>query len=108
MTNFYISYFYQIRNMKHNTLPVSTAMWDPKWFHERRIIKMNENLKKIEKKIKALKETKKDLLKVLDSSLDLDEDRDNDDLMNSIKDIINQINDLEDFINRRIKPAYRD
>lgn len=69
---------------------------------------MNENLQKIEKKIKALKETKKDLLKVLDSSLDLDEDRDNDDLMNSIKDIINQINDLEDFINRRIKPAYRD
>lgn len=69
---------------------------------------MNENLQKIEKKIKALKETKKDLLKVLDSSLDLDEDRDNDDLMNSIKDIINQINELEDFINRRIKPAYRD
>lgn len=69
---------------------------------------MNENLKKIEKKIKALKETKKNLLKVLDSSLDLDEDRDNDDLMNSVKDIINQINDLEDFINRRIKPAYRD
>lgn len=69
---------------------------------------MNENLQKIEKKIKALKETKKDLLKVLDSSLDLDEDRDNDDLTNSIKDIINQINELEDFINRRIKPAYRD
>ena len=69
---------------------------------------MNENLQKIEKKIKALKETKKNLLKVMDSSLDLDEDRDNDDLMNSIKDIINQINDLEDFINRRIKPAYRD
>lgn len=69
---------------------------------------MNENLQKIEKKIRALKETKKNLLKVLDSSLDLDEDRDNDDLMNSIKDIINQINDLEDFINRRIKPAYRD
>ena len=69
---------------------------------------MKENLQKIEKKIKALKETKKNLLKVLDSSLDLDEDRDNDDLMNSIKDIINQINDLEDFINRRIKPAYRD
>lgn len=69
---------------------------------------MNENLQKIEKKIRALKETKKNLLKVLDSSLDLDEDRDNDDLMNSIKDIINQINELEDFINRRIKPAYRD
>lgn len=69
---------------------------------------MNENLQKIEKKIRALKETKKNLLKVLDSSLDLDEDRDNDDLTNSIKDIINQINELEDFINRRIKPAYRD
>ena len=69
---------------------------------------MNENLQKIEKKIRALKETKRNLLKVLDSSLDLDEDRDNDDLMNSIKDIINQINELEDFINRRIKPAYRD
>ena len=69
---------------------------------------MNENLQKIEKKIKALKETKKNLLKVLDSSLDLDEDRDNDDLMNSVKDIINQINELEEFINRRIKPAYRD
>lgn len=69
---------------------------------------MNENLKKIEKKIKALKEAKKNLLKVIDSSLDLDEDRDNDDLMNSINDIANQINELEDFINRRIKPAYRD
>ena len=69
---------------------------------------MNENLQKIEKKIKALKETKKNLLKVLDSSLDLDEDRDNDDLMNSIKDIVKQINELEEFINRRIKPAYRD
>ena len=34
MINFYISYFYQIRNMKPNTLPVSTAMWDPKWFHD--------------------------------------------------------------------------
>ena len=34
MINFYISYFYQIRNMKPNMLPVSTAMWDPKWFHD--------------------------------------------------------------------------
>lgn len=33
MINFYISYFYQIRNMKSNMLPVSTAMYDPKWFH---------------------------------------------------------------------------
>lgn len=30
---FYISNFYQIRNMTPNMLPVSTAMWDPKWFH---------------------------------------------------------------------------
>ena len=36
MINFYISYFYQIRNMKPNMLPVSTAMWDPKWFHHGR------------------------------------------------------------------------
>lgn len=69
---------------------------------------MNENLKKIERKIRALKEAKKNLLKVVDTSLDLDEDRDNDDLMSSINDITNQINELEDFINRRIKPAYRD
>lgn len=32
--NFYISYFYQIRNMKSNMLPISTAMYDPKWFHD--------------------------------------------------------------------------
>lgn len=31
--NYYISYFYQVRNMKPNMLPVSTAMWDPRWFH---------------------------------------------------------------------------
>jgi len=30
----YISYFYQIRNMTPNMLPISTAMWDPKWFHD--------------------------------------------------------------------------
>lgn len=28
------SYFYQIRNFKKNMIPVSTAMWDPKWFHD--------------------------------------------------------------------------
>ena len=33
MIKFYISYFYQIRNMTSNILPVSTAMWDPTWFH---------------------------------------------------------------------------
>jgi len=28
-----ISYFYQIRNFKRNMIPVSTAVWDPKWYH---------------------------------------------------------------------------
>lgn len=28
-----ISYFYQIRNFKKNMIPISTAMWDPKWYH---------------------------------------------------------------------------
>ncbi len=69
---------------------------------------MNENLEKINKKLKSLKEAKKHLLKVVDSSLDLDEDRDNDDLLCSINDITSQINELEAFINKRIKPAYRD
>ena len=27
------SYFYQIRNFKKNMIPVSTAIWDPLWFH---------------------------------------------------------------------------
>ncbi len=69
---------------------------------------MNENLEKINKKLKSLKEAKKHLLKVVDSSLDLDEDRDNDDWLCSINDITSQINELEAFINKRIKPAYRD
>ena len=30
---FYISTFYQIRFFTENMLPVSTAMWDPKWYH---------------------------------------------------------------------------
>lgn len=68
----------------------------------------NENLLKIEKKIKLLKEAKKSLLKVVDSSLDLNEEQDNDDIMNSIKDITSEINSLELFVNKRIKPAYRD
>ena len=29
-----ISYFYQIRNFKENMIPLSTAMYDPKWYHE--------------------------------------------------------------------------
>lgn len=28
------SYFYQIRNFKRNMIPVSTAIWDPKYFHD--------------------------------------------------------------------------
>lgn len=28
-----ISYFYSIRFMKPNQVPVSTAAWDPKWYH---------------------------------------------------------------------------
>ena len=30
----YTSYFYQIRFFKPNQIPMSTAVWDPKWFHE--------------------------------------------------------------------------
>lgn len=29
-----ISYFYQIRFFKPNMIPLSTAMYDPKWFHK--------------------------------------------------------------------------
>ena len=28
-----VSYFYQIRNFKHNMIPMSTALGDPKWYH---------------------------------------------------------------------------
>ena len=28
------SYFYQIRNMKPNYIPLSTAVWDPQWYHQ--------------------------------------------------------------------------
>lgn len=30
---FYISYFYQVRFFNKNCIPISTAAWDPKWFH---------------------------------------------------------------------------
>lgn len=30
----YTSYFYQVRNMNKNILPFSTAIYDPKWFHD--------------------------------------------------------------------------
>lgn len=29
-----ISYFYQIRFFDTNMIPLSTAVWDPKWFHD--------------------------------------------------------------------------
>lgn len=31
--NVYITYFYNIRFFPTNLLPVSTAVWDPKWYH---------------------------------------------------------------------------
>lgn len=31
---FYISYFYQIRNFDKSIIPISTALYDPKWFHQ--------------------------------------------------------------------------
>lgn len=30
----FISYFYQIRFMPNNLIPVSTAIWDPIWYHD--------------------------------------------------------------------------
>lgn len=30
----YTSYFYQIRYFKKHMIPLSTAVWDPKWFHQ--------------------------------------------------------------------------
>lgn len=32
--NWYITYFYNIRFFPKNLTPVSTAVWDPKWFHD--------------------------------------------------------------------------
>lgn len=29
-----VSYFYQIRNFKRNMIPLSTAIYDPKWYHD--------------------------------------------------------------------------
>ena len=31
--NIYISYFYNVRFFPTNLIPVSTAVWDPKWYH---------------------------------------------------------------------------
>jgi hypothetical protein len=30
----YTSYFYQVRFFPPNLIPISTAAWDPKWFHD--------------------------------------------------------------------------
>lgn len=30
----YTSYFYQVRNMRPHMIPLSTAVWPPKWFHK--------------------------------------------------------------------------
>ena len=30
----YTSYFYQVRFMKPYMIPLSTAIWDPKWYHQ--------------------------------------------------------------------------
>lgn len=29
-----VSYFAQLRNFTRNMIPVSTAVWDPKWYHD--------------------------------------------------------------------------
>lgn len=39
---FYISYFYQIRFFTPNMVPVSTAMWDPKWYR-RKVPNLDKN-----------------------------------------------------------------
>lgn len=33
---FMITYFYNIRHLEKNMVPFSTAIWDPKWFHDGR------------------------------------------------------------------------
>ena len=30
---FYSTYFYHVRHLEPHQIPVSTAVWDPKWFH---------------------------------------------------------------------------
>ena len=36
MFKIYTSYFYQVRFMKPYMVPISTARWDPSWFHQGR------------------------------------------------------------------------
>ena len=31
---YYITYFYNVRFLKPNMIPFSTAVWDPKWWHD--------------------------------------------------------------------------
>lgn len=31
---FYITYFYNVRFLKPNEIPLSTAAWEPRWFHQ--------------------------------------------------------------------------
>lgn len=45
-TEIYTSYFYQIRNFKPNMIPLSTAVWDPKWYHN---FKRDENYHFVDK-----------------------------------------------------------
>lgn len=37
--NVAVSYFAQLRNFKPNMVPVSTALFDPKWFHDNKDVK---------------------------------------------------------------------
>lgn len=34
LSTIYTSYFYQVRFLPSNFLPLSTAKWDPKWYHD--------------------------------------------------------------------------
>lgn len=34
MIKLYITYFYNIRNFTSDMIPFSTAIWDPKWYHD--------------------------------------------------------------------------
>lgn len=34
MIKFYTSYFYKLRFFEPSDIPISTALWDPKWYHD--------------------------------------------------------------------------
>lgn len=42
-----LSYFYQIRNFKRYMIPVSTAVWDPQWFHIDKTTKIFKDKNKV-------------------------------------------------------------